>query len=642
MRASSSPRAATAASADTSLEAGLLSAAGNARVRVVARFRPPVTAEERMAAATSAVVPSQHSGGGAEVVVHGKKDRYRFELDGALAEGASQEDVYKEVGRPIVEAVLQGYNGTIFTYGQTGSGKSYCLFGPGFEYPELHGIAPRAAAELLGRLGGAGSAAASAEGCVLRCSFFEIYQEKMRDLLGTAGRTLRVREDPRDGPVVEGLAATRVTKVSEVMRALKMGNSRRKVGSTCMNDRSSRSHGIFVMRWEEPAGAGPGQEGLALSGRLTLVDLAGSERVSKSRSVGETLEEAKKINTSLTALGKVVDALASGRSHVPYRDSMLTRVLEESLGGNCRTTILVAASASAQHREETLSALRFGTRARKVQTCPRVNLDYSPDQLLPLVCRLRRELTSARREIVLLQHRGKNVNVECEQQGEPESWPLGASCSLSSLLEEEELGQFTIRSRRCSDVSDGNLVGCGSGTCSTRSPRSSYSSTLSASMRKAANGESTGSMGSSASLGALPTVQSRMPGLPVLLGAPPESKPPIEGMMDAATAKAAQAMAETGPEDGADATELLMETLKEALRAQERVMDEARLLAAEMGMPLSAGFDESPYSSGGLASKEQEEARPVSYTPCDRAPSTEERSMTRATGGPARYVIALH
>jgi len=142
-------------------------------------------------------------------------------------------------------------------------------------------------------------------------------------------------------------------------------------------------------------------EGTERLGKLTLVDLAGSEKVSKSCCVGETLEEAKKINWSLTALGKVIDALAEQRPHVPYRDSRLTRVLEEALGGNCRTTLLVAVSPMTQHYDETLSSLRFATRAKAVRNHAKVNYMYSADQLLVLVAQLQRELASANRQIAV-------------------------------------------------------------------------------------------------------------------------------------------------------------------------------------------------------------------------------------------------
>ncbi|CAE8675600.1 unnamed protein product, partial [Polarella glacialis] len=127
-----------------------------------------------------------------------------------------------------------------------------------------------------------------------------------------------------------------------------------------------------------------GEDDREVMGKLSLVDLAGSERVCRSQSVGETLEEAKKINASLTALGKVIDALAERRAHVPYRDSTLTRVLEEALGGNSQTTLLVAASACVQHQDETVCSLRFATRAQKVMTCPHQNVVYSPEELLPM------------------------------------------------------------------------------------------------------------------------------------------------------------------------------------------------------------------------------------------------------------------
>jgi len=358
-------------------------------VAVVARFRPCLTAEEQQDRPVFQVLPNSKA-------VETCDGSHHFEFDQVFAEGASQEAVYDYVGRPIVDGVLRGYNGTIFAYGQTGSGKTHSMMGPcgGSSGQQQHqlaarGIVPRAVQQVFDDI--AASSDDSTE-FVLRCSFLEVYREQMRDLLNPLNRKLSVKELPQRGLVVHGLSREFVTCPSEALAFLRVGNRARSVGCTHQNQHSSRSHAIFVLHVEQRS-----LEDAERLGKLTLVDLAGSEKVSKSECVGETLEEAKKINWSLSALGKVIDALVERRPHIPYRDSRLTRVLEEALGGNCRTTLLVAASSCSQHYDETISSLRFASRAKKVQNHARVNYMYSADQLLLLVAQLQRELATAKR-----------------------------------------------------------------------------------------------------------------------------------------------------------------------------------------------------------------------------------------------------
>jgi len=368
-------------------------------IQVVVRFRPPVTDEELQDKVAFVVHPSERC-------VHAADGSYHFELDRAFPESATQEAVYDHVGRPVVEDVLSGYNGTIFAYGQTGSGKTHCMFGPGVNSgsPEAQGIVPRAVRQLFDfieveHLCGLPQEVGENSGSefTLYCSFLEVYREQMRDLLNPMNTNLRIKELPQRGLFVDGLTQLYVTCASEVMHALRAGKRARAVGSTRLNQHSSRSHAVFALHVEQLSASGTKR-----LGKLSLVDLAGSEKVSKSESVGETLEEAKKINWSLSALGNVIDALAEQRPHVPYRDSRLTRVLEEALGGNCHTTLLVAASTCMQHFDETLSSLRFATRAKYVRNHAKVNYMYSSDQLLLLVAQLQRDLASAKQRIAHL------------------------------------------------------------------------------------------------------------------------------------------------------------------------------------------------------------------------------------------------
>lgn len=359
----------------------------SASIHVVARFRPPISADERQERGAFIIDPDNR---GVSTTDH----LYHFDLDHAFCETSAQEDVFNYVGRPICSDVLHGYNGTILAYGQTGTGKTYCMFGSGTQ-PELQGIVPRAAKQIFGVVANTNNTKFTCH-----CSFLEVYKEQMRDLLCPVpadSRKLRIKELPQQGLHVDGLTRHHVRSEADVGRILRTGHRARVVKRTQLNAHSSRSHAVFVLHVEQR-----GMEGTECMGKLTLVDLAGSEKVSKSGLVGETLEEAKKINWSLTALGKVIDDLAEQRSHVPYRDSRLTRVLQEALGGNCRTTLVVAASASSQHYEETMSSLRFATRTKKVRNYAKVNMMYSSERLASLVGQLQKQLADANSQLAHL------------------------------------------------------------------------------------------------------------------------------------------------------------------------------------------------------------------------------------------------
>lgn len=213
---------------------------------------------------------------------------------------------------------------------------------------------------------------------LVKVSYMEIYMERVRDLLVPAFDNLQVHEDRTRGVYVKGLSEYYVSNADEVFSILEQGQLNRAVASTKMNTESSRSHSIFLFTIQQRNT----ENGTTKSGSLYLVDLAGSEKVGKTGASGQTLEEAKKINKSLSALGMVINALTDGKSsHVPYRDSKLTRILQESLGGNSRTTLIVNCSPVAYNAEETLSTLRFGVRAKSIQNNARVNAELSPEEL---------------------------------------------------------------------------------------------------------------------------------------------------------------------------------------------------------------------------------------------------------------------
>ena len=204
----------------------------------------------------------------------------------------------------------------------------------------------------------------------------ELYLEKINDLLDPAKSNLRVREDPARGVYVEGVTEAYTSSAGEMLELMERGTSNRAVASTRMNADSSRSHSVFVVTTEQKDTV----SGLKKVGNMYLVDLAGSEVVGKTHASGQTLAEAKMINKSLSALGNVIKALISGTSHIPYRDSKLTRVLQNSLGGNAKTSLVITCSSSSYNAVETLSTLRFGARAKCIRNKPKANQERSAEE----------------------------------------------------------------------------------------------------------------------------------------------------------------------------------------------------------------------------------------------------------------------
>ena len=225
----------------------------------------------------------------------------------------------------------------------------------------------------------------------VKVSYMEIYMEKIRDLLDPIHDNLPVHEEKSRGVYVKGLLEIYVSSVGEVYEVMRRGDLARVTAATNMNQESSRSHSIFVITVAQKNV----ESGSAKSGQLFLVDLAGSEKVGKTGASGQTLEEAKKINKSLSALGMVINALTDTKvSHIPYRDSKLTRILQESLGGNSRTTLIINCSPSSYNVDETISTLRFGTRAKKIENKAKVNTELSPAELKALLKKAQTQVTT--------------------------------------------------------------------------------------------------------------------------------------------------------------------------------------------------------------------------------------------------------
>ncbi|XP_068093045.1 kinesin-like protein KIF13A isoform X2 [Hyperolius riggenbachi] len=312
---------------------------------------------------------------------------------------AGQEDVFKCLGEGILDNAFQGYNACIFAYGQTGSGKSFSMMG-GTDQP---GLIPRLCCALFLR---ATELENDSQTFKVEVSYMEIYNEKVRDLLDPKGsrQSLKVREHKVLGPYVDGLSQLAVTTFEDIESLMSEGNKSRTVAATNMNEESSRSHAVFtIIVTQTLYDHQSGNSGERVS-RVSLVDLAGSERVSKTGAAGERLKEGSNINKSLTTLGLVISSLADqaagkGKNKfVPYRDSVLTWLLKDNLGGNSKTAMIATISPAADNYEETLSTLRYADRAKRIVNHAVVNEDPNARVIRELreeVEKLREQLSQA-------------------------------------------------------------------------------------------------------------------------------------------------------------------------------------------------------------------------------------------------------
>ncbi|XP_058223983.1 kinesin-like protein KIN-UB [Rhododendron vialii] len=312
-------------------------------------------------------------------------DSDTYEFDEVLTEFASQKRVYEVVAKPVVESVLDGYNGTVMAYGQTGTGKTHTLGRLGDEDTSARGIMVRAMEDIIADI--------TPETDSISVSYLQIYMETIQDLLNPANNNIAIVEDPKTGDVsLPGASLAEIRDQQSFMELLRLGEAHRFAANTKMNTESSRSHAILMVHVKKSvlgAEAAFSYENdnpyqsvnnfkppVIRTGKLFLVDLAGSERIHKSGSEGHTLEEAKSINLSLSALGKCINALAENSAHVPVRDSKLTRLLRDSFGGTARTSLIVTIGPSPRHRAETASTILFGQRAMKVENMLKIKEEF--------------------------------------------------------------------------------------------------------------------------------------------------------------------------------------------------------------------------------------------------------------------------
>ncbi|KAL1262745.1 hypothetical protein QQF64_005484 [Cirrhinus molitorella] len=354
-----------------------------------------------------------------------KSFSYDFSYDSMNSASLSfvtQEKIFKDLGTDVMQAAFEGYNACVFAYGQTGSGKSYTMMGS----PDDYGLIPRICEGLFHHISGV--LQKDKASFHMEVSYFEIYNERVRDLLPSTemqGCELRVREHPKDGPYVEALSTHHVQSYTEVGQLMQEGNRRRATASTGMNHVSSRSHAIFTIRFIKAMfDAELPSETVS---KIHLVDLAGSERANATQATGIRLKEGANINKSLVTLGIVISTLAdlsvSGgikkkQNFVPYRDSALTWLLKDSLGGNSKTIMIATISPADVNYSETLNTLRYASRAKNILNKPTVNEDSNVKIIRELraeIARLKALLSAENQMALFEQPSGSSVEERLHQ-----------------------------------------------------------------------------------------------------------------------------------------------------------------------------------------------------------------------------------
>eukprot|EP01059_Diplonema_ambulator_P003835 TRINITY_DN13532_c0_g3_i1.p1 TRINITY_DN13532_c0_g3~~TRINITY_DN13532_c0_g3_i1.p1 ORF type:complete len:889 (+),score=315.04 TRINITY_DN13532_c0_g3_i1:126-2792(+) len=391
----------------------------NENFKVVIRVRPPAPREldcEKPFYSVVKIPPDDHET--ITIIEHLDTDDGRggvyssqaFTFDRVYDQEAQQKDVYENTARPAVEAVLAGYNATMIAYGQTGTGKTYTMEGIGKE----KGIIPRATEDIFDYI----KSCPENKRFQVRASYMQIYNEVISDLLRPCAQGLSIREGKDKGVYVKQLSSWPVRSPQEICTLMERGGLKRVTGNTKMSELSSRSHAIFRIVVCETTIEGEGEAEQVCKvkvGQLNIVDLAGSEKVRQTGATGQRLEESKYINKSLSHLGNVIAALTTNkgdasRQHVPYRDSKLTRILEDSLGGNCKTTMIATISPAPESYTESLSTLKYANRAKNIKNDAVINEDIGQKGLIK---KYERELERLREQL--------NTVLEERKQGLPPS-----------------------------------------------------------------------------------------------------------------------------------------------------------------------------------------------------------------------------
>ena len=320
-------------------------------------------------------------------LINNQREHYNFAFSRVLDASTTQETIFEAIAQPVVDSTLEGFNGTIFAYGQTGSGKTFTITGGAERYAD-RGIIPRTLSYIFGKTGGDSN-------MEVRISYLEIYNENGYDLLDPSHDTKALEDLPKVHMLEDGegkmhmsnLSAQLARSEEEALNLLFLGDTNRVISETPMNQASSRSHCIFTISIDFRK---PGSDVVRRS-KLHLVDLAGSERVKKTGIEGNSLKEAKYINLSLHFLEQVITSLGERqKGHVPYRNSMLTSVLRDSLGGNCKTVMVATMSPEEPQLDETISTCRFSQRVALISNRLELNEEVRGGSPSPRARRRRR------------------------------------------------------------------------------------------------------------------------------------------------------------------------------------------------------------------------------------------------------------
>nr|XP_046268923.1 kinesin-like protein KIF6 isoform X2 [Scatophagus argus] len=383
-------------------------------IQIFARIKPTkktaavysVDNEEQTGASVEFVLPRDLADG----FVNNKRECYKFRFQKVFDQSVKQEEIFENIAKPVADSVLAGYNGTIFAYGQTGSGKTFTITGGAERYSD-RGIIPRALSYLFQQFSQDSSVVYTTH-----ISYLEIYNEMGYDLLDSRHEASRledlpkvmIMEDPDQNIHLRNLSLQQSANEEEALNLLFLGDTNRMIAETPMNQASTRSHCIFTVHLCRRE---PGSATLRRS-KLHLVDLAGSDRVSKTGLNGKLLTEAKYINRSLHYLEQVIIALSEkNRSHIPYRNSMLTSVLRDSLGGNCMTTMIATMAVDKRNLDESISTCRFAQRVALIKNEAILNEELDPALL---IARLKREIQSLKEELAMMtgEQRDDQLTVE--------------------------------------------------------------------------------------------------------------------------------------------------------------------------------------------------------------------------------------
>lgn len=434
-------------------------------VKVAVRVRP-FNARERTRQAKCIIRMDQHEqttfirNPADDTLKHYKYDYSYWSCDENVnnQKFATQQQVYQDLGIEMLEHAFEGYNVCIFAYGQTGAGKSFTMMGK--NEADQQGIIPRLCGELFERITAATSPTSASRikpRFTVEVSYMEIYCERVRDLLSPkksqstnvgSSHNLRVREHPIMGPYVEDLSRLLVTSYDDISRLIDEGNKARTVAATNMNETSSRSHAVFTILFSQSTHDEMTDLTAEKQSKISLVDLAGSERADATGATGDRLKEGANINKSLTTLGKVIAALAEissknrkGRTEkkadfIPYRDSVLTWLLKENLGGNSKTAMIAAISPADINYEETLSTLRYADRAKAIVCKAVINEDAN--------AKLIRDL---KEEIVKLRELLKNeAGIDISPDGTPMTSLPGGTTTTTTVGKHQRLKSTSSQS----------------------------------------------------------------------------------------------------------------------------------------------------------------------------------------------------